>query len=321
MNVLVTGATGFIGSALCPALIAAGDRVRASSRRISAVDPRAPWSWVVCDLREPATLPPALEGIECAYYLVHSMGRPGADFRSEERRSARAFAGAAASAGVARIVYLGGVAPRGQASEHLASRLEVGEILRGGAVPTLELRAGMIIGPGSASWQIVRDLSLRLPFMVLPRWLESKLRPIDLRDVIRALVAARAVPLATSEWYDLPGPETLSCQEILLRIAALSGRRVPYVRVPLLTPGLSALWLKLVTRANYPLARELVMGLVEDLLPRDEGFWDVLGDRPTYSFDDAARDALATEGKASSALGALEEALVRHFGPKERERA
>ena len=321
MRVLVTGATGFIGAALCPALVAAGDDVRASTRRPAAADPRKPWSWVVCDLREPSTLPAALEGVECAYYLVHSMGRPGVDFRDEERRSARAFADAAASAGLGRIVYLGGVAPRGRPSEHLASRLDVGEILRSGRVPTLELRAGMIIGNGSASWQIVRDLALRLPFMILPRWLESKIRPIDLRDVIRALVAARAVPLPASAWYDLPGPEVMSGREILVRIAALSGRRVPYVRVPLLTPALSALWLKLVTHANYPLARELVMGLVEDLLPRDEGFWDVIGDRPLHAFDDAARDALAAPGAAGGRLSALEERLVRRLGPRAGARA
>lgn len=316
MRVLVTGATGFIGSALCPALVAAGDEVRAATRRRGAADPRTPWSWVICDLREPASLPPALEGIDCAYYLVHSMGRSGADFRDEERRSARAFAGAALAAGVGRIVYLGAVAPRARPSEHLASRLEVGEILRGGAVPTLELRAAMIIGNGSVSWRIVRDLSLRLPFMILPRWLESKSRPIDLRDVIRALVAARSVPLARSAWYDLPGPEVLSGHEILVRIAQLHGRRVPLVRVPLLTPALSAMWLKLVTRANYPLSRELVMGLTEDLLPRDEGFWQFVGDRPIYSFEGAARDALATEPAATGVLGSLEEALVRRLGPR-----
>ncbi len=166
-------------------------------------------------MAQPETIPPALEDVDLAYYLVHSMGRHGDDFREADRRCARQFAHAAAHSSCRRIVYLGGVAPRGRPSEHLASRLEVGEILRASAVPTLELRASMIVGNGSASWQIVRDLAARLPFMVLPRWLESKTCPIALADVIAALRDAREVPLAGSTWFDIPGPDVLRARELL----------------------------------------------------------------------------------------------------------
>jgi len=149
------------------------------------------------------------------------MGRGNTDFRQLEQRAAQAFIAAAAEAGVERIIYLGGPAPPGPPSEHLKSRLEVGEILRAGKVPTIELRASMVIGNGSASWQIVRDLALRLPGMLLPTWLKSRTRPVALSDVIAALVAAAELPLLSSEWFDLPGPEILSGRQILERIAAL----------------------------------------------------------------------------------------------------
>lgn len=316
--VLVLGATGFVGRALVPALVAEGERVRAASRAPGAGRAQPGVEWIRCDVTIPATLPAALEGIETAYYLVHSMGRSGErDFRTAERDAAKAFADAAAASGVRRIVYLGGVAPQGRPSEHLASRLEVGEILRAGVVPTIELRASMIIGAGSTSWQIVRDLARRLPFMVLPRWLASRSRPVALEDVIVALVAARRVPLERSAWFDLPGPETLSAREILFRVAALDRRHIPAVQVPVLTPRLSAMWLALVTSADYPLARELVLGLTTDLLPRDERYWDLVGHPRLRSFDEAARAALTSERPAAGMRGRVartEESLIRRLG-------
>jgi uncharacterized protein YbjT (DUF2867 family) len=244
------------------------------------------------------------------------MARHGDDFREIDRRCARQLAHAAAHSSCRRIVYLGGVAPRGRPSEHLASRLEVGEILRAGAVPTLELRASMIVGNGSASWQIVRDLAARLPVMVLPRWLESKTCPIALPDVIAALLDAREVPLAGSTWFDIPGPDVLSAREMLSIIAALDGRHVPSVRVPVLTPALSAMWLKLVSGADYAVARELVLGLTEDLLPQ-RSFWGITGRPPRWTFRAAAADALATEAPPSRIARALE-GIVRRVGPHAR---
>ena len=165
--------------------------------------------------------------------------------------------------------------------------------MRSGPVQAVELRASMVIGTGSASWQIVRDLALRLPFMVLPRWLKSRTRPIGLDDVVFALVAAAALPLQESTWFDIPGPEILSGRQILERIAALRGRRILAVEVPFLTPQLSALWLRLVTRTDFSLARELVLGLGEDLLPKDDHFWQLANHQQLLSFDEAAARALS----------------------------
>jgi uncharacterized protein YbjT (DUF2867 family) len=312
MRVLVVGATGFVGRALVEALAEAGDEVRAGSRHPAASLP-ARASWIHCDLGRAETIAPALEGIEAAYYLVHSLGRGGSDFRAIDRACARAFVRAAATSACQRIVYLGGVAPRGRPSEHLASRLEVGEILRGGTVPAIELRASMIVGNGSASWRIVRDLAARLPFMVLPRWLDSRSCPVSLADVIAALLDARSGSLEHGAWFDIPGPDVLSAREMLEIVAELDGRRIPAIRVPVLTPRLSAMWLKLVSGADYALARELVVGLTEDLLPQ-RSFWEVTGDPPRHRFREAAAAALASEAPPSR-LARTVERLVRRLGP------
>ena len=294
-SVLVTGATGFIGKALLEALVNRGQTVAAASRRPPAQLASEQVVWHACDLSQPASLVGALQGIRVAYYLVHSMGGAATHFREQERDAAQAFVSAAAAQGVERIVYLGGPAPLGAPSEHLRSRLEVGEILRGSAVRTVELRASMVIGCGSASWQIVRDLAVRLPLMVLPKWLGSRTCPVALDDVVEALIAAASLAIQDSEWFDVPGPETMSGQQILERIAALRGRRFLALKVPLLTPKLSALWLRLITRTDFNLARELVMGLQQDLLPKDARFWALIGRTELISFDTAARLALAAE--------------------------
>ena len=292
---LVTGASGFIGRALIPALRARGFDVVATSRQARTATPADGVVWRSCDLLDPASLPAAFAGARVAFYLVHSMGGAHANFGELERQTAQAFVAAAAAAGIERIVYLGGPAPPGVPSEHLRSRLEVGEILRAGPVRVVELRASMVIGHGSASWQIVRDLAMRLPVMVLPRWLGSRTRPVALKDVIEALVSAADLNLEQSEWFDLPGPEVMNGQQILERIAALRGRRFLALRVPFLSPQLSALWLRLITRTDFALARELVLGLQEDLLPKDERFWSLIEHTQVMGFDAAARHALESE--------------------------
>ena len=317
-KILVAGATGFVGRALVPALLDRGYLVRACARHVVGRPPRANLEYARCDLLDARTLPRALAGMDAAYYLVHSLGGRGS-FRDLDQHAAFNFAAAAATAGLRRIVYLGGVAPRGSASEHLASRLEVGRILRAGRVPTVELRAAMIVGAGSASWQIVRDLALRLPAMVLPAWLSSRLCPIALQDAVRALLDALEIPLPESADYDIPGPDTLTAKEILERIAAIEGRKISMISLPWLTPRLSALWLRLVTQADYALARELVLGLSGDLLPEDRRYWELTKHPPRLSFDAAARIALEEERSHPGTAGwlaNLEEALVRRAGPR-----
>ncbi len=313
-RVLVTGATGFIGRALVPALLDAGHFVRATTRDLSRATGDKRIEWVQANLDAPDDVEAALTGMDAAYYLVHGMGGGHSDYREADRRSAQMFVAAAARTGLKRIIYLGGVAPKAEASEHLASRLEVGEILRNGQAPALELRASLIIGQGSASWQIIRDLALRLPAMVLPKWTESKTAPVALDDVVVALVRGLDIELPHSRWYDIPGPEVLSGKEMLGGIAALKGRTIPALKIPLLTPSLSSWWLKLVTRVDFSLARELVQGFTGDLLAVDDAYWKLISHQPEQTFNEAARAALAAEPAPESLrerAGSMEEAVVQ----------
>jgi uncharacterized protein YbjT (DUF2867 family) len=317
--VLLTGATGFIGRNLHGRLEEAGLEVRCLTRKPE--EARGLWPdrcWVGGDIGTPGSLAAALEGCDIAYYLVHGMGshRPG--WAEEELRWADTFAQAAGQAGVRRIIYLGGVAPQGPPSEHLAARLNTGEVLRAGPVPTLELRAGMIIGAGSTSWTIVRDLAARLPAMVLPAWLSHRSEPVALEGVLAALVAGVRLDLPASTWWDIPGPEALSGSEILLRLAAVLGRRPLLLKVPLITPRLSSHWIRLVTRADYAVARELVEGLTSDLLATRPGYWEAAGLPPPMGLEEAARCALAAEAGTLSGAGRFAEALAGWLTPRSR---
>jgi uncharacterized protein YbjT (DUF2867 family)/membrane protease YdiL (CAAX protease family) len=302
-TVLVTGATGFVGRHLVDALGAAGYDVRCATRapaRARARDPAA--TWVELDLDRPATLAPALAGCDAAVFLVHAMGpeHAGTDYPERERASAEAFAAAAAAAGLARIVYLGGVMPAAGASRHLRSRERTGAILRAGSVEAIELRAAMIIGAGSASWEMVRDLAGRLPVMVLPRWLRNTSCPIGIADVVHGLVAALALPPGPSRVYELAGPERLTHRDVLRRAAAALGRRRLMISVPILTPRLSSYWIALVTRTPLAMARELVEGVRSDLVPTGASLWDAIGHSP-MAIDEAIRGALRDGAAASGA--------------------
>jgi len=310
-SVLLTGATGFVGGAVRPALAANGWRVRCLTRDARRARLQAPeLDWVQGDVSDEASCAMALEGCRAAVYLVHGIGE-GPDYHRHEVRAASTFSRAAAAAGVERIVYLGGVAPvAGAGSDHLRSRLDVGEALRGGPVQTIELRASMIVGHGSLSWLIVRDLAARLPVMVLPRWLKSRTQPVAIHDVVIALVRAIEAPLAESACFDIPGPVALSGKEILEETARVLGLPHPrMVGLPLLSPRLSSLWVRFVTRAQWSIAREVVVGLTEDLLAHDDRFWQLIDHPRLLSFADAARlalDAERGEGDVAGAWGAIE---------------
>jgi uncharacterized protein YbjT (DUF2867 family) len=303
--VLLTGATGFVGSRVLPKLVAAGFHVRCASRHPERMSHAAPkTSWVRLDVSKPETLGPALEGARAAVYLVHGMAE-GAGYEERERVAAIAFRDEARARGVERIVYLGGVAPSGPASHHLMSRLRTGALLREGKVPVFELRAGMIVGYGSTSFKIVRDLSFRLPAMVLPRWLASESEPIAIDDVAFAIERALALAIEHAGVYDLSGPERLSAKEILVRVAALRGSHPLMVSVPFLTPRLSSYWLKLVSGADYQVARELVAGLESDLVTSERPFWELTPEHRLVPFDAAARRAIEEESAAKSPRGAV----------------
>jgi uncharacterized protein YbjT (DUF2867 family) len=263
------------------------------------------------DVGDPSSCARALEGCQGALYLVHGIGERG-DYHEREIAAAENFSRAAAAAGVERIVYLGGVAPGGPGSDHLRSRLGVGEALRSGPVKTVELRASMIVGHGSLSWLIVRDLAARLPVMILPRWLKSRTEPVAIDDVVVALVCALDMPLEASSWFDVPGPEMLSGKEILQASARAMGLEIPRtIAIPLLSPRLSSLWVRFVTRAKWSVAREVVVGLSEDLLARDDRFWQLIDHPQRLRYADAARlalDAERREGPVQGAWAAVERA-------------
>ncbi len=293
-RLLLTGGTGFVGARLYPVLVEAGWEVRCLTRNPTRARERfGDRGWIAGDAGDPAALGAAMSGCRAAYYLVHGMGEQVADFHKLECETARNFATSAAAAGLERLVYLGGFRPQGPTTPHLQSRLDVGEILRSGSVPAIELRASMIIGEGSLSWLMVRDLAARLPAMVLPRWLKSRTQPLAVDDLMVALRAALSLPAAGGVWFDLPGPETLSGHQILVRTAHALGLSPPVtVEVPVLSPWLSSHWIRFVTRAEWGVAREIVIGMASDFLAEDARFWDLIGHAP-MPFDDAARRAIA----------------------------
>ena len=302
--ILLTGATGFVGGAVRPALEANGWRVRCMTRNVEMARLREPnIDWIQGDVSDRESCARAVEGCEAALYLVHGIGE-GEDYHAREVAAATTFSSAAGAAGVERIVYLGGVAPSSRGSSHLRSRVDVGRALRSGPVTTIELRASMIVGHGSLSWLIVRDLAARLPVMVLPRWLRSRTEPVAIDDVVLALVRAIDLEIDGSAWFDIPGPEAMSGQDILEETAHVMEIKHPRVLpVPLLTPRLSSLWVRFVTRAQWSIAREVVIGLTEDLLSQDERFWKLIEHPQRLTFAQAAHRALLAEESVAPVRG------------------
>lgn len=316
-RVLVTGATGFVGSHLMPLLTRAGARAVGGSRDVHRARQAFPdREFVSLDLARPETVATALEGCTHAVYLVHGMGRDGGDYEHSEREAAQTFRDAAARAGVRRTVYLGGMAPSGPPSRHLRSRLATGEILRSGPVPTIELQATMVIGSGSESFRMVRDLAARLPLMLLPAWLATRTQPIGIADVVQAILLALRMD-GPGGAYPLPGPETLTARVIIERTASLLGRRPYTIGVPVVTPWLSTHWIRLITRADAHLAAELVEGLRTDILSPDEGFWRLHPSHRRQSFDEAVAAALIGEAAELSRAATLVEDVAEWLTPKD----
>ena len=314
LPVFVAGATGAVGRALAVRLASDGWTVRCGSRDPERARASMPgFAWVQLDVDQPETLAPALRGCGAAYYLVHGMA-DGAGYLEREVRAAKAFAASAAEAGLERIVYLGGLVPDGVPSEHLWSRLETGRLLREGSVPCIELRAGMVIGPGSVSWRIVRDIAVRLPVQVLPAWLESRSQPVGIDDVCAALAGALELPTeGRSLALDVPGPETLTAREILMRVGILLEQPPIQIRVPLMSPGLSARWLRLVTRADPTVAAELVHGLAHDLVSTGPTVWERMPEHRQLGFDAVVERALLGEAATVSERSRRVEAAIHRF--------
>lgn len=294
---LVFGASGYVGTNLVPRLAREGLQVRAAARNRKVLEARQ-WQGVElveADALKPETLDAALAGVEVAYYLVHSMAA-GKDFGRLDLEAAEHFARAAERAGLRRIVYLGGLVPPEADSEHLVSRRETGERLRAGAVPVTEIRAGIIVGPGSAAYEVIRDLVYNLPVMVTPRWVQSRSSPIALDNLLEYLVQVPRIEAAAGGIFDVGGPEVLSYEEMMRIFGEVVGRRPLILRVPVLTPKLSSYWLGLVTAVPSNIARALIGGLKHDIPAHDDAIRRLVPQR-LLGFRESVEAALEAEGR------------------------
>ncbi|MFE0700956.1 SDR family oxidoreductase [Streptomyces sp. NPDC058872] len=326
LHCLVTGASGYIGGRLVPELLEQGHRVRCVARNPAHLED-LPWAEqaeiVPGDVTDAPSLRRAMDGIDVAYYLVHSMTST-ADFEKTDRRAARTFAEAARAAGVGRIVYLGGLTPSGipeeDLSPHLRSRSEVGRILLESGVPTTVLRAAVVIGSGSASFEMLRYLTERLPVMVTPTWVGTRVQPIAVRDVLRYLAGSARMPDEVNRTFDIGGPDLLTYRDMMMRYARVAGLRQRLIlSVPVLTPRLSSHWIGLVTPVPASLARPLAESLRYEVVCTENDITQYVPDGPGHpmGFDQAlelalqrVRDAqVATRWSSASLPGAPSDPL------------
>ena len=286
MRIALFGASGVVGSALVPEL-AKDHEVVALSRRSHPDEGDV--RWVVADATDPSSLG-FLEGVDVAVYLVHSLG--SSDFEDVDRAAAENVARAAAEAGLRQIVFLGGLGDDGtELSAHLRSRHETARALASGPVPVTTLRAGMVVGAGSAAFETIRALVDRLPVMICPRWVGVPTQPIALRDIVRYLHGVCGLEPAFGHAFDAGGPEVMTYREMIERIARIRGKRCRIIEVPVLTPRLSSWWLHLVTPVNAAVARPLIEGLRSPTVARDDAIRELVPIELT-PFDEAVRLAL-----------------------------
>lgn len=294
--ILVTGASGFIGRRLVPALVEEGHEVRAMTR--SPEEYAGLGDPVFGDVHDPDSLHDAVSGVEIAYYLVHSLDSD--DFESKDAEAARVFGRAAAQAGVRQIIYMGGLGSDDQElSAHLRSRREVEGLLGEGGVPVTVLRAAIVVGAGGISWEITRQLVKNLPAMVVPRWAKTRTQPIALDDVIRYLVGVADNPDAIGRVFEVGGPDQLTYIEMLQVAAEVGGGSpIPMKTVPVFTPRLSSYWLALVTDVDATTGRNLIDSMGTEVLVTDHSIRDVVPGEP-LSYVEAVRIALAEAGEQS----------------------
>jgi uncharacterized protein YbjT (DUF2867 family) len=288
MRVAVFGATGTIGVPLLPVLARDHDVVaisRSEHEDENGID------WRTADATDADGVRRALEGVDIVYYLVHSLGSP--DFEERDLRAAETVSAQAARAGVEQIVYLGGLGDEGSAlSPHLRSRRETGKRLEAGPVPVTTLRSAMIVGPGSAAFEVIVALVERLPAMICPRWVGVPTQPIALRDAVAYLAGVCGLEAARGRSFDIGGPEVMTYRQMIERIAEIRGKHPLIVEVPFLTPQLSSYWLHLVTPVNAGVARPIVEGLRSPTIVEDDAIASLVRLEPTL-FEVAAREALA----------------------------
>lgn len=314
--ILVTGATGYVGGRLIPKLLDAGYPVRALVRDPSRLQGR---SWVdqievyKGNVLEPETLTPALEGVDVAYYLIHSM-MAGAGFHQRDQQAANAFAAATKEGDVRKIVYLGGLGdPAAELSDHLRSRQETGIALQSAGVPVLEFRAGVIVGAGSASFEMIRYLTERVPIMISPRWVYTRTQPISIGNILDYLVAAIELPQDGNLVIEIGGPQVLTYEDMLRGYAAIRGLKRAIIPVPVLTPRLSSYWVHWVTPIPAALARPLIEGLRNEVVVRDHQAAILFPSIQLTPYEQAVKGALSSL-HASGVESAWSDALSSIMG-------